>query len=67
MKKQIDRNINKDYFFCYSQRLSVFLKESGIGYITIARDMNKDRTFSLYPKSPELAEALDEFSKLDKQ
>lgn len=65
MRKILNKNVNKDYFFCYSQRLSNFLKVKGIGYITIAKDMNTDRVFSLYPKSEELQLALDEYSSLN--
>ena len=66
MIKELNRNINKDYFFCYSQRLSKYLMSQGIGYITIAKDMNTDRVFSLYPKSVELQVALDEYSQTTK-
>lgn len=67
MENLLNKNLNKEYFFCYSQRLSDFLKNKNVGYITIAKDMNTDRIFSLYPKSIELKEALDEYSILNKQ
>lgn len=66
MVKEINRNINKDYFFCYSQKLSKYLMSQGVGYITIAKDMNTDRVFSLYPKSTELQVALESYSHITK-
>lgn len=62
-EKILDININKDYFFCYSPQLSQHLKGAGVGYITIAKDMNTNRVFSLYPKTQELKEALDNYKR----
>lgn len=61
MREELDRNINKDYFFCYSHQLSKFLQSKKIGYITIAKDIYTDKIFSLYPKNQELQLALDEY------
>lgn len=61
MKRELNKDINKDYFFCYSHQLSKFLQYKGIGYITIAKDAYTDKLFSLYPKSKDLKVALDEY------
>lgn len=61
MEKLLDKNINKGFFFCYNQRVADFLKSKGIGFVTVARDLNTDRIFTLYPKSPALQNALDEY------
>jgi hypothetical protein len=65
MKNILNKNLNKEYFFCYNQRVAAFLKSKGIGFITVAKDMNTGKVFSLYPKSQELQASLDEYKALN--
>lgn len=65
MEIKINKDINRDFFFCYSNQLSKFLHSKGIGYITIARDVHSEKIFSLYPKNMELRTALDEYKRIN--
>lgn len=50
-----------DFFYCYNKRLSDFLTTEGIKYITVAKDIKKNRMFSLYIINKELQTALDKY------
>lgn len=54
---------NKDLFYCYTKRLSLFLNSEGIKYIVKAKSIKDDSIFTLYQKSDELQKALDKFNK----
>ncbi|MDN4494927.1 hypothetical protein [Ureibacillus aquaedulcis] len=58
---QID---NKDFFYCYTKKLSLFLSSEGIGYILKAKSVKDDSIFTLYRKSDELQQALDKFKSI---
>lgn len=49
---------NKEYFYCYSPALHVFLRERNIRYTCMALNENTLRKFWQYKSSPELGEAL---------
>lgn len=53
---------NQDgFFFCYSKRVSDFLRSEGVYFITVAKDMKTDKIFSLFTITPELDEALKKY------
>lgn len=56
---------NKNYFFCYSKKVSDFLSYKGIRFITVAQDMKTQKPFSLYEISADLQKALDEYKTLN--
>lgn len=57
MKKFIDR----DFFFCYTIAMSMYLREQGFSYIFKAKSIKNNETFTLYMKSPELQQALNKY------
>jgi Domain of unknown function (DUF5659) len=50
-----------NYFFCYNKKVAEFLKSKGIYFITVAKDLNTDKVFSLYEINEQLQKALDEY------
>jgi len=52
---------NKDFFFCYNKKLSDFLTENGIKYITIAIEPKSKRQFSLYFINEQLQQLIKEY------
>lgn len=60
---QNNEKTNREYFFCYNQRVSSFLKSKGIYFITVAQDLKTEKVFSLYFIDSQLQEALDEYKK----
>jgi len=54
-----------NYFFCYNQKVSQFLKSKGVYFITIAKDMNTNKIFSLYEINDQLQNALDEYKQIN--
>lgn len=57
-------NITKDnLFFCYNKTLSRFLKDSGIFSLTTAIHPTTKKMFTLFAKSEDLQQALDEYKK----
>lgn len=55
------RLFNKDFFFCYDKKLSRFLYDNGLRYITSAIDPKSRKRFSLYINNEELAGKLKEY------
>lgn len=51
---------NKDFFFCYDKKLSIFLHKKGFRYITVARNDN-DMRFWMYQKSYILNKTIHEY------
>jgi len=56
-------NKNSSHFFCYNRRLSFFLSNEGINFITVAKDLKTNKIFSLYEidEDGKLQEALDKY------
>ncbi|MGG1690583.1 DUF5659 domain-containing protein [Heyndrickxia ginsengihumi] len=52
-----------NYFFCYTKRVSDFLKQNGFKPITVAQDPKTKKIFSLYAINEQLQRALDEYKK----
>ncbi|RIJ65312.1 hypothetical protein [Rummeliibacillus sp. POC4] len=53
------------FFFCYNKELFTFLHDvKCIDYITIAKNQNTDKTFSMFYKNDDLQKALDEYKQL---
>lgn len=55
---------NKRYFFCYSSRLSLFLRNKGFKFITEAKHKDTRKTFWFYEGTGELNEVLIEYDQL---
>jgi hypothetical protein len=51
----------RDYFFCYNVKVAEFLKSKGVYFITVAKDLNTGKVFSLYEINEQLQKALDEY------
>ena len=58
--------MNQNFFFCYNRDLFYYLKSRNISYITIAKNPTTDKTFSLFQKSTQLQNALDDYKQLHK-
>jgi len=56
----------KNYFFCYTKRVSDFLHEKGFRFITVAKDPKTEKLFSLYEITPKLQVALAEYKSQSK-
>ncbi len=66
--KNLD-NLNlcdRDFYFCYTKSMSIYLKNSGISYIFKAKSIKNNETFTLYVKTSQLQKALDEYSSENK-
>lgn len=50
------------FFYCYDLKLFNFLNEQGFKFITKAKHYKTGDIFSMYIKTPKLAEAIDEWS-----
>lgn len=62
MKERLMKeNIDREYFFCYNQNVSSFLKSEGVYFITVAKDLKTGKVFSLYYIDEKLQKALDEY------
>ena len=62
--KNLD-NLNlcdRDFYFCYTKSMSIYLKERGISYIFKAKSIKNSETFTIYLKTSQLQKALDEYS-----
>ncbi|MCY9007166.1 hypothetical protein [Peribacillus frigoritolerans] len=58
---------NKDFFFCYDKKLFRYIKDvKGLDYITIAKNPTTDKTFSMFMKSDQLQNAINEYKSLHK-
>ena len=58
---------SRDFFFCYSERVSNFLSSQNIKYITKAIEPNSKRMYTLYLQNEELANGLELYKKLKQQ
>lgn len=56
----------RDFFFCYSPHLARFINEQGIRYITVAKNVNTDQTFSLFYSDDKLKEVIEQYRQRDK-
>ena len=52
---------DRDFFFCYTISMSMYLRERGFSYIFKAKSIKNNEIFTLYMKSPELQQALNEY------
>ena len=50
-----------DFYFCYDLRCSRYLSNKGIGFITVAKNKDNDKVFSMYLMDKKLMKALDEY------
>lgn len=55
---------NRDFFFCYSPHLSKFLSSKGHKYIVIAVNPKSKQTYSMYLKSDELSNSINEYREI---
>lgn len=55
----------QDFFFCFTKKLSIFLKEEGISYIIKARSIKDNVIYTVYQKTDELQRALDKYKKIN--
>ncbi|MGE8037757.1 hypothetical protein B1B04_12480 [Lysinibacillus sp. KCTC 33748] len=55
----------KDFFFCFTKKLSIYLKEEGISYIIKARSIKDNAIYTVYHKTDELQRALDKYKKIN--
>ncbi|MGE6259213.1 hypothetical protein ACQKCU_15125 [Heyndrickxia sporothermodurans] len=53
----------KNYFFCYTKKVSDYLNKQGFEYITVAQDPKSKKIFSLYYIDGKLQKALAEYKK----
>ncbi|WP_078432836.1 DUF5659 domain-containing protein [Metabacillus halosaccharovorans] len=51
--------ISNQFFFCYSKELAIHLHRSGIQSITTALSPSSGKKFTLFVKSPELQEVIN--------
>lgn len=54
---------DNEYFYCYTKKLSLYLSSQGIHYIIKARSVKDNSIFTLYEKTNELQQALEQFNK----
>lgn len=57
---------SKDFFYCYNKNLAKYLYEKGFRYIHKAKEIKTNNIFSCYEITPELSNALKEYSNLNK-
>ncbi|MBE1557031.1 hypothetical protein [Sporosarcina limicola] len=50
-----------DFFYCYTLKMSKYLKSKGIPYFLKAISIKDGSTFTMYQKGERLQQALDEF------
>lgn len=56
--------MNSNYFYCYDSKLAQYLRhEKKINYITIAKNPNTDRLFTLFQRTQVLSDAIANFKK----
>ena len=55
--------MNDKYFFCYSYKLKLFLKEKGLKYEFSGNNPNTDKPYWGYLKTDSLKEYLTEWGK----
>lgn len=52
----------KDFYFCFSKKLSLFLKGESIPYITKAKSVKDDAIYTIYHKTDALDKALEKYN-----
>ncbi len=55
---------DRDFFFCYTVSMSMYLKEQGFNYVFKAKSVKNGETFTLYQKSTQLQKALEQYEKI---
>lgn len=61
-----DNLTHKDFFFCYTKKLSEFLRQNGVSYLLKANSVKDNNTFTMYVKSERLQELLDKYKQLSR-
>ncbi len=61
--KTFDEITNRDFFYCYDSKLTIFLTEKGIKYFLKARSVKDSKVFAMYKKNKELTLAIHEYMK----
>lgn len=54
----------KDYFYCYSKRLSHFIRAFDISYISIGINKKTNVKYHVYPKSKRLDAIIELYNKI---
>lgn len=57
---------NIKFFYCYNPELSNFLTQQGEKYITKAISYNKKEVYTMFFRTPELSNLIDQYKKLKK-
>ena len=52
----------KEYFYCYSNRLHLFLTSFGVAYITTAINPSNNRRYWLYKRTPALEDLIEDWN-----
>lgn len=52
---------SKDFFFCYSPHLASYIIDKGFNTITVAKNNQTGKTFSLFTKSDGLQEVINTY------
>lgn len=63
--KNLNEITEKDFFFCYTKKLSDFLRDNGMRYIIKAHSVKDGNLFSLYPRTSELTKLLIKFKQVN--
>lgn len=63
MKNNLDLKIN-DLFFCYSNRLQLFLKIFGVNYLSEGVNSKNNKKYFIYKKTDKLKKILGEWDNL---
>lgn len=53
--------LRSEYFFCYSYDLAKYIINEGISYITIAKNSNTDKLFTLFERTEDVTKAINKF------
>lgn len=54
----------ENFYFCYSSKLSKYLQSKGFRYLFMARETSKNNLFTLYERTEELSDALEQYKSL---
>jgi len=52
-----------DFFFCYTKAMSDFLSDKNISYFMKAKSIKDNNIFTMYQKSDELYNAINDYKK----
>ncbi|MCM3387343.1 hypothetical protein M3649_04240 [Ureibacillus chungkukjangi] len=61
--KDIEEITTNDFFFCYDEALSTYLKSEGFRYFQKARSIKDNKIYTMYLHSKELHFAIKEWNK----